>query len=383
MTESETRPSPGTLSNQRTTNTWDGESRLTKVALPSGIRNTFSYNGDGQRVQKEGSTGTTKHVWDGQNIILETNASNIIQVVYTLEPVVYGNLISQIRGGVASLYLFDAHGSSRQLTNSMGVISDTYLYDSFGTILVGTGSTTNQFKFVGLLGYYSDSETGTDSIRARHYYSNSGQFLSRDPVTKSLLPSGTKQGSFSVPGIVSIAGPYLYVSNRPTRYTDPSGRDAIGGTGKYAGCCNVPTLYASVANVHMFRGSENDCLDFAQANDIWNQCCIKVIEVESRRINEAQSRAIMGKNDRLDEYPNDGPPTAEELAMTRLVKYKPGYIYSYRVYGLSGQNSYGESFPPKYPYTSVWFASPPALLSLWPPTQYHRPFPTNSVMSWG
>ena len=44
--------------NQLTTNTWDGENRLTKVALPSGIVDTFTYNGDGQRVQKQDSTGT-------------------------------------------------------------------------------------------------------------------------------------------------------------------------------------------------------------------------------------------------------------------------------------------------------------------------------------
>ena len=69
------------------------------MALPSGIVNTFTYNGDGQRVQKIDSTGTTKHVWDGQNILLETDGSNIIQVVYTLQPMLYGNLISQRRSG--------------------------------------------------------------------------------------------------------------------------------------------------------------------------------------------------------------------------------------------------------------------------------------------
>ena len=46
-------------------------------------------------MQKQDSTGTTKHVWDGQNILLETDGSNIIQVVYTLQPELYGNLISQ------------------------------------------------------------------------------------------------------------------------------------------------------------------------------------------------------------------------------------------------------------------------------------------------
>ena len=91
-----TSQAPG---NQWTTNTWDAENRLTQVALPSAIVNSFTYNGDGQRVQKIDSTGTTKHVWDRQNILLETNASNIIQVVYTLEPLLYGNLISQSREG--------------------------------------------------------------------------------------------------------------------------------------------------------------------------------------------------------------------------------------------------------------------------------------------
>ena len=94
-------------SGQRTTNTWDFENRLTQVALPSAVVDTFTYNGDGQRVQKIDSTGTTKHVWDGQNILLETNASNIVQVVYTLQPMLYGNLISQWRGGIGSFYIFD------------------------------------------------------------------------------------------------------------------------------------------------------------------------------------------------------------------------------------------------------------------------------------
>jgi len=101
--------------NQWTTNTWDGENRLTQVALPSGIVDSFTYNGDGQRVQKQDSTGTTNHLWDGKNILLETNASNIIQAVYTLEPALYGNLISQSRSGVDSFHLFDALGSARQL----------------------------------------------------------------------------------------------------------------------------------------------------------------------------------------------------------------------------------------------------------------------------
>ncbi|HKI17167.1 MAG TPA: hypothetical protein VKA15_04780 [Isosphaeraceae bacterium] len=115
---------------QWTTNTWDGENRLTQVALPSGIVDSFTYNGDGQRVQKQDSAGTTDHVWDGRNILLETSASNIIQVVYTAEPVVYGNLVSQSRSGTDSFYLFDALGSTRELASIVGSVTDSYLYVS-------------------------------------------------------------------------------------------------------------------------------------------------------------------------------------------------------------------------------------------------------------
>ena len=169
--------------NQWTTNTWDGENRLTLVALPSGIVDTFTYNGDGLRVQKQDSTGTTNHVWDGQNILLETNASNIIQVVYTLEPAFYGNLISQSRGGVDSFYLFDHLGSTSQLANSTGSVTDTYLYDSFGNALL-RGTTVNPFEFVGKAGYYLDIDLLTSTCSGSLLCKcDRAAFLSRDPLS--------------------------------------------------------------------------------------------------------------------------------------------------------------------------------------------------------
>ena len=58
-------------SNQLTTRTWDFENRETQVLSPT-VDDTYTYNGDGQRVQTIGSAGTAKQVWDGQNILLET-----------------------------------------------------------------------------------------------------------------------------------------------------------------------------------------------------------------------------------------------------------------------------------------------------------------------
>jgi hypothetical protein len=42
----------------------------------------------------------------------------VSQVVYTLEPLLYGNLVSRSRSGVDSFHLVDALGSTRQLARS-------------------------------------------------------------------------------------------------------------------------------------------------------------------------------------------------------------------------------------------------------------------------
>ncbi len=201
--------------NQWTTNTWDGENRLTQVALPSAIVDSFTYNGDGQRVQKQDSTGTTNHVWDGQNILLETNASNIIQVVYTLEALPYGDLISQSRGGVDSFYLFDAMDSARQLAGVSGAVTDSYLYDSWGNILAATGSSTNWLRYSGRVGYYWDIDPAKCYVRARIYDSQTGRWLSRDP---------TALGNSRARRLTSSYG---YADNSPITSTDPSGLDPV------------------------------------------------------------------------------------------------------------------------------------------------------------
>jgi len=178
-------------SNQPTSYTWDFENRLTQVSLPTAIVDTFTYNGDGQRVQKQDSTGTTKHIWDGQNILVESDGSNIIQVVYTLEPANYGNLISQRRSGTTSGYLFDGLGSTTQLTNSTGSVTDSYVCDSFGNAVLSSGTSANPFRYVGSLGYYFDTDLSDYWIRSREYDPSLGRFLTSDP----LLVLGDEQES--------------------------------------------------------------------------------------------------------------------------------------------------------------------------------------------
>ena len=206
-------------SNNRTSYTWDFENRPTQVALPAGVVDTFTYNADGQRVQKLDSTGTTRHVWDGQNIVLETDGSNITQVVYTLEPTIYGNLISQRRSGVTSFYVFDGLGSTTQLTDALGMVTHSYLYDSSGNILFANVTTTNWFRFVGRLGYYYDSDTQQIFVRSRYYLRPSDGLSLTDP-----LVSSAQGRNLELPPIIRIRTEQPSNSRGSVRFNSASPR---------------------------------------------------------------------------------------------------------------------------------------------------------------
>jgi RHS repeat-associated protein len=199
----------------RTTWIWDAENRLTGVTLPSGTRNTFSYDADGKRVQKQDSSGTVKFLWDWENILLETDATDVTQALYTIKPEYYGSVISQRRAGITRFLQFDGLGSTRQVTDGLAGVTDTYLYDAFGTIRVGTGSTIQPHRFIGRSGYYYDSDLVQYSVRARHYVPSLGRFLSIDPLANAVA-TVIPQAGFGIDF-------YVYVADNPVMYIDPSG----------------------------------------------------------------------------------------------------------------------------------------------------------------
>ncbi len=154
-----------------------------RARQPTGrVDDNDGINGDGQRVGIVDSQGTKKPIWDGENILLETDGSDVTQVVYTLEPAGYGNLVSQRRGSTTSTYLFDALGSTRKLTDSAGAVTDSYDFRAYGETYASSGTTVNVFRWVGELGYYYDVDRQAYYLRARPYSPALARFLSQDPI---------------------------------------------------------------------------------------------------------------------------------------------------------------------------------------------------------
>ena len=137
-------------------------------------------------------------------VVGEVNTDRELAAEYT-----HGlGLVSQQRGGLASFYHQDALGSTRQLTDTAGAVTDRYAYSGFGTLEQQQGSTVNDFLFAG---EQLDPASGLYYLRARYLDPKNGRFLSADPE----------------PGIVTDPlsfNAYQYADLDPVNNLDPTGR---------------------------------------------------------------------------------------------------------------------------------------------------------------
>jgi YD repeat-containing protein len=152
---------------------YDFENRI-KSADGNAVR--IVYDGDGNLASKTAGGVTTRYLVDDLNAtgfsqVLEEVVNGEVQKQYT-----YGlSIISQRQkiDGVwtTSFYSMDAQGSVRQLTNTDGVVTDTYEYDAFGKLISQTGATPNVYLYTGErfdadLGLYTCARAATTPIAA-------------------------------------------------------------------------------------------------------------------------------------------------------------------------------------------------------------------------
>ena len=126
---------------------YDSENRLVSASNANGLV-SYAYDTDGMRTSKTSGGLTTSFLLDKNRdyaqVPVETTGTSM--VTYT-----YGNqLINQTRTGVGThFYTADGQLSTRQLTNSTGVVTDQYTYDAFGVMLASIGITPNAYLYTG------------------------------------------------------------------------------------------------------------------------------------------------------------------------------------------------------------------------------------------
>src|SRR5579862_548568 len=88
------------------TYTWDGENRLLSFASVP-VMETYAYSADGMRQKRVSGPTVTYFVHDGNNVLIETDASLVTEAKYTDLPGAWGGKFSLRRSGQSSFYVPD------------------------------------------------------------------------------------------------------------------------------------------------------------------------------------------------------------------------------------------------------------------------------------
>lgn len=183
--------------------------------LISATGTTYQYDNEGNRIQSQTSEQTLTYVYDttgsmSRMLMSKTQGGAITKYIY-------GNgLIAQENSSGYYSYHYDLRGSTIALTNASGTVTNTYAYDTYGTVTKKTGTLTVLFLYNGRDGVVTDSN-GFLYMRARYYSPQLKRFINADVVVGSIQESPTLNR-------------YAYVNGNPISYVDPFGLSAEPGS---------------------------------------------------------------------------------------------------------------------------------------------------------
>ncbi|WP_319561731.1 RHS repeat-associated core domain-containing protein [Marispirochaeta sp.] len=191
---------------------WDLADRLTGAShredgtLSGSV--SYTYSPRGLRVTKTGTDGTTVFIYDQWgNVLYEKSGSeyrDYIRVFGSLLVRVDGTIDSDIHSETARYYYHTDHlGTIEAATDASGIEVWSANYSAFGEVLATTGSLDQEPVYTGK-GY--DDEVGLYYFNARWYDPELGRFISEDPAQDGV-------------------NWYVYVSNNPLKFVDPTGLD--------------------------------------------------------------------------------------------------------------------------------------------------------------
>lgn len=193
---------------------YDAMDRLTNVNSGQVL---IAYDGDGNRVRKTTSTGTTYFLVD------DRNPSGYVQVLEEWTAVSgttnlgkvynYGtDLISQRQATgtlTTNYFVFDGHGSTRILVDIGGNVANAFAYDAYGALISSNGTPQTAYLYCG---QQFDSDLGMYYQRARYMNQDTGRFWTMD----------TDERDQEEPKSLHK---YAYCEGSPVDHTDPSGQD--------------------------------------------------------------------------------------------------------------------------------------------------------------
>jgi RHS repeat-associated protein len=186
--------------------TYDAENHLISSSGPGGSA-TYSYDGNGRRVEKAVSGGTTTvYIFSGAQVIAEYE-NGAAPASPTREYISSGSApLAKIEGSSTIYYLRD-HLSNRVLMDANGNVVAAQGNYPFGELWYPTSGPLTKWEFTS---YERDAESGNDYAMARYQVNRLGRFSSPDPLG----------GHASDPQSLNR---FPYVESDPVNLTDPLG----------------------------------------------------------------------------------------------------------------------------------------------------------------
>ena len=200
---------------------YDEFDRVIKVVKPDEAWQKNIYNTQGLRIATVENGKYTGYDFDRGKVFEVTGK---YEDLGTLHVNGYG-LVAQRRENYENdynYYLTNAHGDITKIISREEEILNTYTYDAFGNTTSSTEKVDNRFRYAG---EQYDQITGQYYLKARFYDPEIGRFTQEDPYRGDGLNL------------------YVYVSNNPLRYVDPSGYCKDDGNLLYEKVLNIVSSY--------------------------------------------------------------------------------------------------------------------------------------------
>ncbi|MBU7023668.1 MAG: RHS repeat protein [Theionarchaea archaeon] len=191
--------------------TWDYQyncaDKLVKVRKNGIVLEEYVYDGDGRRIQVTENSETETYMYFGSHVLYEENPTG--DAVYVFGPLDKIAKRTAVEGETHTFYYHVDHlGSTRLITDENENVVESATFHPFGE---EQQEGSEEFLFAGK----EKDSTGLYYYGARYYDPETGQFISRDLNSGSLInPQSLNR--------------YSYVLNNPSKYRDPDGCEQAG-----------------------------------------------------------------------------------------------------------------------------------------------------------
>ncbi|GGV63040.1 polymorphic toxin-type HINT domain-containing protein [Streptomyces massasporeus] len=187
---------------------WDKQGELTKVTNADGTVTQYTYDASGERILRDTSKEKTFYL-PGMELHLDKSTSRVTTTRYYA----FGAMQIAMRDAAGVHFLASDHqGTSQLAINAKTGETTRRRTDPFGNPRDESTSSSSAPAWVndkGFVGGTVQKSTGLTTLGAREYDSDTGRFISADPIIDYTDPQ-------------QING-YSYSNNNPVTFSDPSG----------------------------------------------------------------------------------------------------------------------------------------------------------------